>query len=250
VTDPAIRTLIDDRLGGWNAVWERTASERPEFLDAIADLQGAPERIGALSPRVRALIRLALAANVSHLDAPGTERAIHDALEAGASELDVVETLMVAATIGVHGMNADILADVLRERGHPAATAPLTNEQEAIRDEYARVRGYWRDFLDDTLRLAPDYLRAYLAFSGAPWRHGALEPKVREFIYIAFDTSPTHLHLTGLRLHLGQALEHGATPEELVEVMALAGTIGLESLRVGMPALAAERDRATSEAGR
>lgn len=239
MTDPAtLRDLVDDRLGGWNAVWESELRERPDYLESIAGLHGAPERIGALAPSTRALIRLALDAAVSHLHAAGMERAMRDAIEAGASVQEIFETLMVSATIGVHGMNADVLAEVLAERGHPSASAPLDADQLEIRDEYARVRGYWRDFLDDTLRFAPDFLRSYLAFSGAPWRDGVLEPKVREFIYIAFDTSPTHMHLTGLRLHIGQALDHGAQPEEIVEVMALAAAMGLQSLTVGVPILA------------
>lgn len=238
MTDRAVlQDLIDARLGGWNAIWESEYRERPEYLESIADLATTPERVGALAPATRALVRLALDAAVSHLHVDGMERAIREALEAGASVQAIFETLMVSATIGVHGMNADILAEVLAERGDPAATEPLGPKQLAIRDEYTRVRGYWRDFLDETLRLAPDFLASYLAFSGAPWRIGMLEPKVREFIYIAFDTSPTHLHLTGLRLHINQALDHGATPEEIVEVMALAGTMGLQSLKVGVPIL-------------
>lgn len=238
MTDPAVlKDLIDNRLGGWNAVWERESRERPEYLESVAGLHQTPERIGALAPSTRALIRLALDAAVSHLHADGMELAMRDALDAGASAQEIFETLMVSATIGVHGMNADVLAEVLAERGHPAASAPLDAAQIAIRDEYTRVRGYWRDFLNDTLRLAPDFLQAYLAFSGAPWRLGVLEPKVREFIYIAFDTSPTHMHLTGLRLHINQALDHGATPEEIVEIMALAGSMGLQSLKVGVPIL-------------
>ncbi|HWL03085.1 MAG TPA: carboxymuconolactone decarboxylase family protein [Microbacteriaceae bacterium] len=238
MTDPAVlKGLIEDRFGGWNAIWEGELRERPEYLEAIARLHAAPERISALTPRIRALIRLALDAAVSHLNADGMERGIREALDAGASVQEVFETLMVSATIGVHGMNADVLAEVLAERGHPAMSAPLTPAQVGIRDEYTRVRGYWRDFLDDTLRLAPDFLESYLAFSGAPWRLGVLEPKVRELIYIAFDTSPTHMHLTGLRLHINQALDHGAAPEEIVEVMALAGSMGLQSLEVGVPIL-------------
>lgn len=236
--DPGqVRRLAEEHLGGWNAIWAHEFDVHPEYLRAIAELHAVPERAGALDPATRALIRLALDAAVSHLHVDGARRAIREALEAGASSEEIFEVLMVTSTLGVHGMHADALAAVLLERGIPTADAELSDRQRQIRDEYTRVRGYWRDFLDDTLRLAPDFLAAYLDFSGAPWRHGVLAPKVREFIYLAFDASPTHMHLTGLRLHMHNALDHGATPEEIVEIMALAAAMGLQSLEVGVPIL-------------
>ena len=61
------------------------------------------------------------------------------------------------------------------------------------------MRGYWHSSWDDTLQLLPELLAAYLEFSGVPWRGGTLEPKVKEFIYIAFDVAATHLYRTGLK---------------------------------------------------
>lgn len=236
--DPAkIQRLAEERLGGWNATWERELDAHPEYLRAIVELHDVLQRAGALDPSTRALIRLALDAAVSHLHADGVRRAIREALAAGAGVDEVFEVLMITCTLGVHGMNADVLAEVLAERGQPTADMPLSSDQLEIRDEYTRVRGYWRDFLNDTLRLAPEFLRAYLDFSGAPWRHGVLTPKVREFIYLAFDASPTHMHLTGLRLHMHNALDHGASPEEIVEIMALAAAMGLQTLEVAVPIL-------------
>lgn len=220
-----------------DAVWRGVRERHPAYLHAIAAFEAATSG-DALDPKTNAFVRLALNASVTHLRVPGIRAAIRDAREAGATEEELFEVLLVTCTIGVHGMNADVLADVLAERGVPASA--LSVQQEEIRDEYRRVRGYWRDFLDPTLLLAPDFLAAYLDFSGAPWRDGVLEPKVREFLYLAFDTSPLHLHMSGLRVHIDNALGHGATEAEIVAVMALAAGMGLQTLDVAVPLLADE----------
>jgi alkylhydroperoxidase/carboxymuconolactone decarboxylase family protein YurZ len=119
--------------------------------------------------------------------------------------------------------------------------------QVAIREEYTAARGYWATFLDPTLELAPDFLEAYLAFSAAPARVGVLDARTRELIYLAFDTSPTHLHQAGMRVHIRNALRLGVTPGELAEVMALSVGLGLGTLEFAMPILDEEVGRRTSE---
>ena len=39
---------------------------------------------------------------------------------------------------------------------------------------------------------------------------GTLSPKVKEFVYIAFDTAATHLYVKGLKLHIENAIGYGA----------------------------------------
>ena len=74
--------------------------------------------------------------------------------------------------------------------------------------------------------------------SSHPWEHGTLEPKVKEFIYCAFDASATHMFAPGLRQHIANAIRYGATGAELMEVFELASGIGVESFALGLPALA------------
>lgn len=235
--DEEIGRALAAALGTPGGVWAEALDSHPEYLRAALSLARVPERGGHLSPKVRGFVRLALQAAVTHLRASGIRAAIGECLAAGATREEVFEVLVVASTLGVHGMNAEVLSEVLAERGTPV-DPQLDPRQEAIRAEYTAVRGYWRDFLNPTLQLAPDFLEAYLEFSGAPWRFGVLEPKVREFVYLAFDTSPTHLHLAGLRVHIHNALDHGASADEIVEVMALAAAMGLQSLALGTEILA------------
>jgi alkylhydroperoxidase/carboxymuconolactone decarboxylase family protein YurZ len=60
---------------------------------------------------------------------------------------------------------------------------------------------------------------------------------MREFIYIAFDTSATHLYRVGLKLHIENALGYGATPQEILEVMEIASVIGMQTVTTGAPIL-------------
>ena len=61
--------------------------------------------------------------------------------------------------------------------------------------------------------------------------------KIKEFIYIAIDTATTHLHTEGSRSHIRNALEHGATKEEIMEVFQCVSVLGMHALTEGGPML-------------
>ncbi|MBQ0826549.1 carboxymuconolactone decarboxylase family protein [Streptomyces tagetis] len=115
--------------------------------------------------------------------------------------------------------------------------APLTARQQQLKDEFQEVRGTWGPAWESILRLDPNLLAAYLRFSTVPWRTSHLPPKVKEFIYIAADAAATHLYEPGIRQHVRAALEHGATAQELAEVLALTSTLGIHAVNIGVPLL-------------
>ena len=104
------------------------------------------------------------------------------------------------------------------------------------------TRGYWNESWNAMLDMDPDFTEAYVRFSGIPWEHGHLSPKVKEFIYIAIDAATTHLHEPGLRNHIAAALRAGATKEEILEVIELVSVLGIHSATMGIPLLAEELD--------
>jgi len=172
---------------------------------------------------------------------PGVRQHIKAALDHGATGAEIMEVLELTATLGIHAMNVGmpVLAEVLSEMGRPPARE-LDARQREIKEEFTRVRGYWHSSWDETLQFAPELLAAYLEFSGVPWRGGSLEPKVKEFIYIAFDVAATHLYRTGLKIHVANALGYGATPEEITEVMEIAAVLGVHAVTTSAPLLAEE----------
>ncbi len=119
-------------------------------------------------------------------------------------------------------------------------STPLTPEQEAMKAAYIRARGYWKPWTEGLLRLSPNFLNTYARYAGHPAEHGPLSPIMCELIYVALDGSGTHLFESGLRLHMRLALERGATPLQVMEVLHLATAQGLDGVALGATILADE----------
>lgn len=123
-------------------------------------------------------------------------------------------------------------------------TQNWSEHQQRIKDEFIEKRGYWDEFWDGLLKLSPDFFEAYLTLSSIPWTKGTLEPKVKEFIYIAIDAATTHLYEPGLRIHIRNALKYGATKEEIMEVYQLTSVLGMHTCTMGVPVLIDELAKA------
>ena len=227
--------------GTWSDAWEAVVRLDPDFLEAYLRFSAVPWRHGPLPAKVKEFIYIAIDANATHMYLPGVRQHIKAALDLGATGAEIMEVLELTATLGIHAMNVGmpVLAEVLTEMGRRPAPE-LDARQREIKEEFTRVRGYWHSIWDDTLLLAPELLAAYLEFSGVPWRGGTLEPKVKEFIYIAFDVAATHLYRQGLKIHVKNALGYGATPEEITEVMEIASVLGVHAVTTSAPLLAEE----------
>ena len=116
--------------------------------------------------------------------------------------------------------------------------------KQAVKADFIARRGYWAPWHEGLLGLNPDFLEAYLDMTSLAWTDGVLEPKVKEFIYIAIDAATTHLYLRGLRLHIGTALKYGATQAEIMEVLQIVSQLGWHTCSVGVPILADELRKA------
>jgi alkylhydroperoxidase/carboxymuconolactone decarboxylase family protein YurZ len=227
---------------------ERSGPDACEVIAALDDgfygevqrFVGHPWRHGPLAPRVKELVLLAINAAATHRNGEGAVRHARGAIAAGATRDEVLEVLALTSTIGIHSCNCGVpvLLEELAAVGQgPDTGAPLTARQEEVKAEFTEARGYWNEFWDGLLRLDVEFFAAYSSFSAYPWRYGTLEPKVRELIYTAFDTSATHMYEPGLRQHIRNALALGATGAEIAEVIELASGIGLEAYTLAAPAL-------------
>ncbi len=125
----------------------------------------------------------------------------------------------------------------------PPADVHADFDRDALRERFLAKRGYWAPWHEDLLALQPRFLSAYLELTSLPWTHGVLEPKLKEFIYIAIDAATTHLYQRGLRLHIASALQYGATRDEIMEVLQLTSQLGWHTCSVGVPMLAEELRR-------
>lgn len=228
--------------GTWGEPWQAIVELDPEFLRSYAEFSGVPWRKNHLDDKTKELVYVAVDANATHMYLPGVRNHIRAALKLGATPEEIMEVLELSATLGIHAMNigVPILVEVLEEKGLRERPAPLSDYQEQIKREFIEARGYWHSFWDEILELDPEMFAAYTDFSSIPWRHGALEPKTKELVYIAFDTAATHLYVKGLKLHIENAIDYGATAQEILEVMEIASVLGIHAVTEGAPILQQE----------
>ena len=225
--------------GTWDDAWEDVLRLDPEFLASSLRFSAVPWRKNHLNDRVKEFIYLAIDANATHMYLPGVRQHMQAALRLGATKQELMEVLELSATLSIHVFSTGlpILIEVLEERGLRTEAASRTDDQEQVKAEFTKSRGYWNPFWDDMLDLDPELFAAYTDFSAYPWRHGTLEPKIKEFIYIAFDATATHLYEKGLKVHIGNALGYGATAQEILEVMEIASVLGLHAVISAAPIL-------------
>lgn len=236
-----LRDEFIEARGYWNEFWDNLLELDEDFFRAYTEFSSVPWRHGPLDPKVKEFVYIAVDSAATHLYVPGIQQHIRQALKHGANAAEIMEVLELTATLGIHACNigVPILVEELEAIGQPVSKE-LSERQEEIKAEFTEKRGYWNPFWDEMLWLDPEFFAAYTEFSSVPWVSGTLEPKVKEFIYTAFDVSATHLYVPGLRQHIRNALAYGATREEVLEVIELASVIGIHSCTVGVPILVEE----------
>jgi alkylhydroperoxidase/carboxymuconolactone decarboxylase family protein YurZ len=237
--------------GTWDASLDALARELPEFVDAYLDFAGKPLRHGPLAPKNKALIGLAVNAVMTHLHEPAIREQIRNALRFGATREEILEILQLVSVLGVHAcvLGVPILAEILAADPQRAEELRRSDpRRDALRSEFEAKRGYWNPMWETLLALDPEYFKAFIDFSAAPWLSGALEPKMKEFVYIAVDVSSTHQFAIGTRIHIKNALNYGASAAELLEVMQIASAMGISSFTVSLPML--DEEIARHEAGK
>ncbi len=56
----------------------------------------------------------------------------------------------------------------------------------------------------------------------------------------SYDIAATHLYVPGTKLHIRNALDHGATVEQVLEVMEISSVLGIHAVTTAAPMLATE----------
>jgi len=110
--------------------------------------------------------------------------------------------------------------------------------------------GDWNPLWTTFEQWDPDFIEAYLQLRSVPFRKGPLPMKVKELILIAINAATTHLYAPGVRRHIRNALQHGATREEILEAIQLTTVLGIHSCNLAVPILAEELAQAEGETKR
>ncbi|MEY7851761.1 carboxymuconolactone decarboxylase family protein [Natrarchaeobius sp. A-rgal3] len=232
-----IKDRFREDVGYWEPGFDDLLRIDPEFFDAYREWFAYPHTEGALEPKVREFVLIAAYSQTTHLGEDGISRHVGRALDAGATVEEVFEVLQIASVLGVHSymIGAKLLDERLGlfESMDDAAF-------EAFLDEFEEKRGYRPDWWGPYVAPDPAFLRVYLEYSSHPWLTGSLDPKTREFLYIAIDSTPAHLLEEGIDAHMANAIELGATADELAEVLQLTSLLTFDTMIAGAPALVEE----------
>lgn len=246
----ALKARFVAERGYWDSSWEGLLEVSPGYFEAALDLWALPHKSGPLEPKVREFILIAVNSAVTHIHEPGLRIHIRNALNHGASEEELIEVLQLTSILGVHAlsMGVPILVDELDKAGNAGEIEKLLAdpERQATKAEFIKLRGYWDDFWNGLLAFDHEFFKAYLKYSLAGQK-GPLDPKIKEFIYIAIDAAATHLYEPGLRVHYRKAIACGATAEEIMQVLQITGEIGMQTSTSGIPVLIDELRRHRSK---
>ena len=238
--------FIENR-GYWFPFWQQILEMSPEFFETYCNFSSVPWKTGPLEPKVKEMIYIAMDIATTHLYLPGTRIHMANALKHGATKEELMEVLQIVSVLGIHSMTEGlpILIDELQKADMGGEIQGIVLDERALahKQEFIDNRGYWMPIWETLLKLSPDFFKAYLDLSSVPWKTGVLEPKIKELIYVAIDIATTHLFLSGTRIHMRNALKHGATKDEIMEVIALVSICGMHSATEGVPILVEELDR-------
>ena len=208
----------------------------PNSFSAAAGFWRTPFTSTHLSPRMKELLLLAMHASATAVNPSAIDRHVERAKIAGASDGDILDVLLSIVGAANHSLYAcvPLLMEELKEESSAEPDLPVADVNfEALKEEFIKTRGFWNRDRDALFKLMPDYFQALTRLSVEPWQSGTLAPKEREFIYIGIDCNVTHTYLPGLRLHIRNAIKHGATRDEILEIFQLAALMGLEGYMLG-----------------
>ncbi|WP_311215014.1 MULTISPECIES: carboxymuconolactone decarboxylase family protein [unclassified Arthrobacter] len=221
------------------SVAEQIKGISPEVYDAAARFWRVPVEAGALTPRMQELILLAMHASASALNAEAIGRQVKRARLAGATEEDVLDTLIIIVGLANHALykSVPVLEEELTRAGVSIQIPDAHPEFEEVKGRFIAARGFWNSDRDRLATFLPEYVLALTDLSVASSGSGQLSNKERELICIATDCTVNHAFEAGLRLHIRNAISLGASGAEILHVFQLAALLGLEGYILGANAL-------------
>lgn len=232
--------------GYWADFWDYLLALDPDFFETYLEYSSIPWLHGSLSPKMKEFVYITIDIATTHLYELGTRIHYQNAIKHGATPQEIMAVIKVASGLGIHTMTlgVPVLVNALKRAGREhEIDRTLDAKQEGLKREFIEVRGFWSEVWEDLLCLHPAFFASYLKLSGNPHRTGILDEKTIALLHIAANSSVTHLYQPTLEVQMDQALRHGATVEEIMEVMELASVLGLHSCTFGVPLLAEELEK-------
>ncbi len=230
-----------DIAGPWNAATLDILERMAPTLSAAAEKIANDPWAGALDRKTVELVCVAINAACTNLNEDGTRRHIRKALEAGATREELLTVLTMASFLSIH--SCSLGAPILLEEAKNAGVSSSEKSVATPNCDRMRAAGQWNTAWDPFYAIDPAWTDTVMGCGAAVYAGGVLAPKLAELLSIAFDASITHMYAPGTRRHIKAALEHGATVEEIMDVLKLCVAQGVQALNMGVPILNEELSR-------
>ena len=228
--------------GPWDiSVLAKFREWEPLWVDQCLKMSADPWASGVLPRKEIELISLAVNAACTNLSAGGTRRHIRGALEAGATREEILMILKIGSLLSIH--TASLGAPILLEEAKAAGLKRTPKEAATPVCDKMKAAGQWNTAWDAFFEMDPAWTEAIIAASLPVYTSGVFTPKLAELLSIAVDASITHMYAPGTRRHIQSALKLGATMEEIMEVLKICVSQGMQASNLGVPILAEELER-------
>jgi len=234
------RTHSQTETGLWGAALETMREWDPRWTEAYAKMSTNSWNSGILPRKLVELISVALNAACTNLNPEGTRRHIRAALAAGATREEILMVLKMSSALSIHScsLGAPILLEEAKAAGVKLGERSSTPRTPSC--DQMKAIGQWNTAWDPFYELDPVWTDEFFAACAEIYTGGAFSPKDIEFLSIAFDASITHMYAPGTRRHIKGALAAGATIEEIMEVLKLCVSQGVQTCNLGVPILEEE----------
>ena len=237
--------FIQER-GYWNSFWGDVLADDPDYFEAYLNFSSVPWKHGTLAPKVKEFIYIAIDTSATHMFKLGLRIHVQNALKYGATREEIMDVLKLSSEIGIHSCTAGI--PILLEEARRAGRAVPDLSAHSPRQAQSKARfiekvGDWNDMWAGMLALSPEFFDAYVDLAAVPRRSDRLDAKTKELILLALSAATTNLYESGIRTHTRNALKHGATTDELLEVLELISVLGIHAFTLGMPVMTEELNR-------
>ena len=232
--------------GPWDDALATLREWDPAWAETSVKMTTNPWSSTVLPRKTVELIGVALNAACTNLNPDGTRRHIRAALRAGASREEILLVLKMASVLAIHscGHGAPILLEEAKAAGSKPSPKPAVATPAC---DKVRAMGQWNDAWNPFIELDPVWTDQFMATGAAIYGTKLMTPKLIELLSIAFDASYTHMYAPGTRRHIKAALKVGASLEEIMEVLKLCVVQGVQACNLGVPILAAEIARLSTE---
>src|SRR5271155_5192738 len=238
-------SLTTQSAGPWGSSLDKLKEWDPKGSELLLRVGMDPWKSGVLPLKEVELISLALYCSCTNLDETGTRRHIRAALKAGATRDEILLVLKCGVGLAVHScsLGAPILLEEMKAAGVKPAGGP---KSETPACDAMRAIGQWNTAWDPFYELSPLWTDQFFAFGANLYKSGLFTPRFLELMSIALDASVTHMYAPGTRRHIQAALKAGATPEEIMTVLQICVSLGVEACAKGVPILAEELERTSA----